>query len=911
MLKINDFTVEYQNNPLGLDELNPRFSWVLESDKNNVVQKNYRIMVEKENGEIVWDTKIVESDNSILNVYQGISLVSKTKYKASIIIENNYEDFAEAELFFETGLLGELVQGDFISTGLIKSDIIPQFNKSFHIDKKIKRARIYATALGLYEIFLNGKRVGDYYDAPYWTSYSHRLQYQTYDITNMLKDENSINVLVANGWYKDYLGFYKQNNIYGTKAGFCADLYLEYLDGSHQVIKTDSSWNYVESKIRKSEFLDGEFIDTNFVDDKEKPVTIIEYDKNKIIGQINEPVRVIEAIKAKEITHSPKGETIIDFGQNVSGIVEFTYKGKKGDKVTIRHAEALDKNGNFYTENLRKAKAEDHYILNGERQTLKPHFTFHGFRYIELIGLDEEFDLKDFNALVLHSDLKKTGNFTCSDKYINSLQSNIVWSQRDNFYDVPTDCPQRDERLGWTGDATVFCRTSTFNYNTFLFFKKWLADLRLEQTEEGYIPQVVPNILGKVGRSSSIWGDSATVIPWTLYTVYGDKRILEDQYESIKAWVESVKKYSVNNLWQSGHQYGDWLGLDKEEALTSRTGATDKYLVASAFYSYSADILAKSAKILGKKQDAAKYKKLHKDIVKAFQNEYITSTGRLVSETQTACVLSLHFGLVPEKHIAKVAQKLKSNIKEHRNHLVTGFAGTPYLNLVLSDNNLNDLAGTLLFKDDFPSWLYQVKMGATTIWERWNGILPDGDFFNPGMNSFNHYAYGSIGDWLYRKVAGIDCLEAGYKKILIRPQPIEGLTEVSATFDSPYGKIGVSYKYDSSRINYEIVIPVNTTADIVLSEKGIITVGSGKYCFEEKTPFTLEEKKYNLDSPLSIIFSKPEFIEMMDPKVDPGLMIIMKGRSNELKVADFLDRMPDMTEIVEEILQVLNQSVME
>lgn len=843
MLSITDLTVEHQRNVLGIDEKCPRFSWVLGSDQQNVLQKTYRITVHDQKGELCWDSGTMHSETSVLVPYGGKNLVARCVYSVKISVSDNFGEQAEAGLSFETGLFGgKNLQGQFIAAEKEAEQAVPMFFTDFKVSKNIRRARLYATALGVYEVFINNKRVGDMYDAPFWTSYKYTLQYQTYDVTEYLRQDNRIEALVANGWYKGEIGYYRQKNIYGDKAAFCCDLIVTYEDGTTERVSSDLGWKCRSSAIRASEFYDGEYYDSTFADYSAQNVIAVDYDKNRICAQISEPVRVTQRLPAQRVLTTPMGETVVDFGQNLTGVVEFSYRGERGEKIVLSYAEVLDKEGNFYRANLRTAKSRDIFILNGEKQTLVPHFTWHGFRYLRVEGNSSPVTEADFCALVLHSDMKKTGTFSCSDKRVERLYENIVWGQRGNFFDIPSDCPQRDERLGWTGDAQAFCRTATYNYNVFLFFKKWLADLKAEQTPEKGVPHIVPNVIAENARGAAFWGDAATIIPWTMYFVYGDKRILEDQYTSMRDWVEYIRGMSNGYLWKSGFQYGDWLALDKEEN-SDRTGATDKYLIASAFYALSVRLLKQTAEVLQKEEDAAYYGELYKKIVRAFQKEYVTATGRIVGETQTSFVLLLHFDLIQKKFRAAVAERLRQNLAEHKNHLVTGFVGTPYLCHALTENGLHDLAAALLFNDDYPSWLYEVKMGATTVWERWNGIEANGDLYDPGMNSFNHYAYGSVGDWLFRKVAGIDCLAPGYKKISVRPYPIAELFAIEASYLCPYGKISVSYHINGDAIDWSIEIPVNTRAEICLPGARKRSVGSGVFHFTTEAKFCTSVKR--------------------------------------------------------------------
>ncbi len=833
---LKDLRTEYRENPIGLDVPRPRFSWKIVSNERNVVQTAYRITVTDEHGKKVWDSTRRQSDQSILVEYAGEDLQPCTAYNVQVEVWDNKLNNASTSGFFETGLLsGTNFTADFISHDFpAEETVCPVFFKEFSLkDKPVKKARVYATALGLYEIKINGKRLGDIFFAPGWTNYKKRVQYQTYVADGMLQNHNKIEITVANGWYKGIFGLKCTPNIYGDKVSVLAEIHITYADGAKQIIKTDESWKVTTKSIRYSEIYMGEIVDSTFKGEKICSAARIDFDKSRILAQESEPVRITERLPAKRLIVSPKQERIIDFGQNLTGFVEMRVMGKPGQRITIRHAEVLDKQGNLYTENLRQARATDVFICNGEEQIFMPHFTFHGFRYIAVDGLeDEQIRLENFTACVLHTDMEPTGSFNCSNELVNQLQSNIRWSQRSNFLDIPTDCPQRDERLGWTGDAQVFSWTAAYNYSVALFFRKWLHDLASEQTKEFGVPHIVPNIFGE-HRGAAGWSDAATIVPWVLYQVYGDKRILEEQYESIKGWVDYLtSRCGENGLWQTDFQYGDWLALDRESS-ESRTGATDVYLIANAFYAYSTHIVGKVARILGKAEDADKYDELYRKIKKAFNEEYVTATGRLVSETQTACVLVLHFNLVDEKRRERIIKTLQNKVAEHNYHLTTGFLGTPYLLHVLSENGLHEMAGKIFLQQDYPSWLYAVKLGATTVWERWDSIRPNGDLQSPMMNSFNHYAYGSVGDWMYRKLAGINQLEPGYKKILIKPQPIEGISWVKATFNSPYGLIRVEWSTKNKKIFLDVEIPANTTAILDLpGSNRVEEIGSGFYHFE-------------------------------------------------------------------------------
>lgn len=874
-MQIVDLCVEYQKNPIGLDTAKPRFSWKMASDRTDTMQTDFQIQVISE-GLMVWDSGRQASGQSVLVEYAGPSLQAECIYEYRVIVRNNHGETAEAGGSFETGLLsGRNFQAQWITHPFAKEEsACPVFLKKVSLKKAVKRARIYATALGVYELQIDGSKVGDTFFAPGWTNYKKRLQYQTYDVTALLNregpGEHTLEIMVGNGWYKGIFGFTCTPDHYGDRIAVLAELHVIYEDNTKEVIVTDAGWRVKTGPVRYSEIYMGETIDTTYAEKEPEAVEPFSYPMENITAQECEPVRITKRTVAKELILTPKGEKVLDFGQNMAGIVEVTVQGKPGQKIVIRHAETLDKDGNFYPETLRQAKSEDTYICDGSRQTFLPHFTFHGFRYICVEGLDE-INPADFTACTLHTDMKETGSFSCSNEMVNKLQHNIEWGQRSNFLDIPTDCPQRDERLGWTGDAQVFCRTASYNRNTALFFTKWLHDLKSEQTAQYGPPHVVPNILAQQ-EAAAAWSDAATVIPWTVYQVFGDKRVLEDQYESMKGYVDYITAHcSENGLWQTGFQYGDWLALDKEES-ADRTGATDKYLVANAYYAYSADIVSRAAEVLGYEEDAKAYAALHEKVVELFNEEYITRTGRMVSETQTGCVLALHFGLAQEKYRERIAQSLETNIANHKNHLSTGFVGTPYLCHVLSENGMHELAGMIFLKEDYPSWLYAVKKGATTIWERWNSIMPDGSFDESGMNSLNHYAYGSIGDWMYEKLAGINPAKPGYKEIRIQPRFIRGITGVDASFDSAYGIIRSAWSCKDGKITVDVIIPANTTAEVYLPEKeGAVKVGSGSWHYEYETDTKLELDRFTMDSTLGALIQEETAVQLFNQYM-PGML---------------------------------------
>ncbi len=908
---IRDFMIEYRKDPLGIDE-KPRFSWKLESEKQDVIQTGYQIQVTN-SGKLVWDSGRVQSEQSVLVPCQGEELKPMTAYQVQVSVWDNYGELGQEMGTFETGLMGEENwKAKWITHSFPKEETAcPVFVRRFSLKKQIKKARLYATSCGVYEAHINGKKAGDVFMAPGWTSYHHRLQYQTYDITGLLKGENEIAVTVGNGWYKGELGFDAKPDNYGDRTALLAMVCMEYTDGEIQYIGTDESWDVETREILFSEIYHGETLD--YTAEKIRKGNAVLFGQTDRIGcitaQESEPVRVTKRFAVQEKIVTPKGEVVLDFGQNMAGLVEIRLPEINADKLVIKYAETLDKDGNFYTENLRTARCTD-TLIYGEDQvgmTVMPHFTFHGFRYICVEGAGTDVGPENFTACALHTDMQPTGNFHSDNKLVNQLQSNIQWGQRGNFLDVPTDCPQRDERLGWTGDAQVFCGTASYNFNTALFFRKWLRDMAAETSTEWGVPHVVPNILGDQAGAAA-WSDAATIIPWTIYQAYGDKEMLAEQFPMMKAWVDYMHaRVSENGLWQTGFQYGDWLALDIESGSTDRTGGTDKYLVANAYYAYSAGIVRDAAAVLGYTEESESYGKLHNEIIESINIEFVTRTGRLVSETQTACVVMLYFNLIKPEFRERILKTLEMNIGAHHGHLTTGFVGTPYLCHCLSESGHHELADEIFMKEDFPGWLYAVKKGATTIWERWNSVLPNGDFDESGMNSLNHYAYGSIGSWLYEKTAGIQPEAPGYKKIRIRPLLTKGMTEVSASYESVYGTIKSAWSCKDGKICVDVRIPANTTAVICLPEKEEeISVGSGCYHYEYETDTCLEFDKYTMDSTLGELVAE-EFGHQLFEQMAPGMLDdpLIKFAYG-MTLSDLLVQAPDAKPLYQAVIDALN-----
>lgn len=907
MLKLTELQVSSRNHPIGLDE-QPVFSWKMVSDIPDTIQTAYRVRVGS------WDTGRVESGDSLFVPYAGPALQPRTAYRVQVEVWDNHGQTACAETGVETGLRGpDGFAAQWIADPFEGEHPLPVFETEFAIDTPVTTARLYITAHGIYEAELDGAKLGEAWFAPGWTSYHKRLQYQTIpvDTARLTPGRHTLRVTVANGWYKGALGFVPSPNHYGDRAALLAMLCL---DG--RTVATGEGWRVTTGPVQRAEFYYGEDYDAAAPAAAPRPPLLPGLDKQNLIAQEDEPVRCVQMLPVVKDFLAPNGEWVLDFGQNITGVVHAKLDLPAGAQVRLRHAESLDENGNFYTGNLSFAKSEDTFRSAGQPAEYLPRFTYHGFRYLCVEGLPEsQRDPANFTACVLTTDLRRTGQFRCSDERVTQLRSNIQWSQQDNFLEVPTDCPQRSERLGWTGDIRAYGRTALFNSDAALFLKKWLRDLAADQGEDGAVPYVVPDVLDAPGQpvsTASFWGDSAVVLPWEIYMASGDRAVLREQYPSMKAWVDYMTAQTgENGLWQTGFQYGDWLGLDAERTglVDERVGATDPYLAANVSYADSTRLLAETAALLGYAEDAAHYRALHDSIVEAFRREYLTPTGRMVSETQTALTLALHFGMLPETQRPAAAARLATSVEAHKNHIITGFVGTPFVCDVLSDNGRHDLAGKLLLQDDNPSWLYEVKMGATTIWERWDSILPDGSFNPANMNSLNHYAYGSIGSWMYRRLGGLEPLEPGYRRFRFQPQPVRGITWAECSLDSPYGIIRCAWRCENGRYTLDLTVPANTTAEVHLPEQAeVLTLGSGTHHWEYATATNLAAERYTMESTLRTVMDHPvtrPILEQYAPEFlsNPMMEYVMNNTLNEM-----LAYAAQARPLFEMILKAMNES---
>ncbi|MDF1574068.1 MAG: glycoside hydrolase family 78 protein [Bacteroidales bacterium] len=836
-LQVTSPTTDYKTNPIGMDNPAPQLSWIIQSDQNNTMQESYEIHAALDpadlakKGKQVWNTGTVVSSRSIHIRYQGQALKSYQRVYWQVRVADNHGKKSKwsEPAFFE---MGKLKSADWVADWITpaweedpkKSEPSPYLRKEFALNKRIKQARLYISSQGLYQVEINGKRVGDQEFTPGWTSYDTRLQYQTYDITSLLvQSRNAVGIVLGDGWFRGNLGWIDGRNNWGEKLAALAEIIIEYADGTSATISTDDSWKASTGPILESDIYNGEVYDAGreltgwstvaYDDSQWKGTARMEISKEKLIAPEGPPVKIVNTLEPVSIEKREEG-WLVDMGQNMVGWIRIRASGNSGDVLTLRHAEVLDKEGNMYYENLRAAKCTNTYKLKGgTEESFEPHFTFQGFRYVMVSGYPGELTADKIRGMVIHSAMEPSGTFECSEPLLNQLQHNIVWGLKGNFLDVPTDCPQRDERLGWTGDAQVFAPTACFNTNAATFYRKWLKDLAADQKEDGSIPHVVPDILGGAGATG--WADAGVIIPWVVYLDYGDLTVLENQYESMKAWIEFMKERAGEDLiWTGDFHFGDWLAFASNRS--DYMGAyTLKDLIATAYYSYSSSIVAKTAAILGHEEEARYYSQLSEQIKDAFNREFVTPNGRLVANTQTAYTLALAFDMLDEETAEKSAAYLAGDVEQF-GHITTGFLGTPLISMTLTEIGRNDLAYQLLNRQEYPSWLYPVTMGATTIWERWDGQKPDSTFQDPGMNSFNHYAYGAIGKWMYQVVAGIgrDENNPAYKHIIIRPRPGGGLSSARATHQSMYGEIISGWKLDGEQLTMEVVIPANTSATI-------------------------------------------------------------------------------------------------
>ncbi|MBP8303739.1 MAG: glycoside hydrolase family 78 protein [Phycisphaerae bacterium] len=844
-LQVQDLRCEYKVDPLGIDATRPRLSWRIESTGRAVLQSAFQIRAagsrEDLAGErLLWDSGRVESGQSTHVEYAGPDLHSRQRIAWQVRVWDQRGNASpwSRPASWEMGLLSasdwtaRWIEPD-LKEDPKASNPCPMLRKAFVLKAPVRSARAYVTCHGLYAMEINGRPVGDQVFTPGWTAYDKRLQVQTYDVTGLVRaGGNAVGVILGDGWFRGRLMGGPGRNLYGNTLALLAQIEVTYEDGTQDVVVTDTPWKAATGPILASDIYDGEIYDARlerqgwtgpgFDDSAWSGVKVAGHSKDVLVAPAGPPVRRIEEIRPVQVLKTPAGQTVVDMGQNMVGWVRIRVQGQAGRVVTLRHFEVLDKAGNVYLANLRSAKQTVQYTLKGSDrpEVFEPRFTFQGFRYVEVEGWPGPVEADDLTGVVIHSDITPTGTFECSNPMLNQLQRNIVWGQKGNFLDVPTDCPQRNERLGWTGDAQVFARTACFNADVAGFYTKWLADLAADQKANGAVPHVIPDVLSRgqaTGGASAGWADAAVVVPWTVYLHYGDRRILERQYPSMKAWVDYMtKRAGETGLWNQDFTYGDWLAFATNRS--DYPGATtDKDLICQAYFARSTDLVRRAASVLGRTEDARRYADLSNRVKAVFQREFVTANGRLVSNTQTAYALALAFDLLPDSQRAAAARRLAQDVDRFK-HITTGFLGTPVICQVLSDYGYLDQAYLLLNRKDYPSWLYPITRGATTMWERWDGIKSDGSFQDEGMNSFNHYAYGAIGQWLYGVVAGIDLdpEQPGYRHVLIRPQPGGDLSFARAGLDTMLGTIRSAWQIEAGRMRIDVAIPPNAAATVWL-----------------------------------------------------------------------------------------------
>ena len=888
-MKIIHCKLNHLTNPLGWDVEHPTISYVV-TEARGCFQRAARVWVSlsPDFAENLYDSG-ERSDIVSTSFELPIDLKPMTRYYWKVWVRDDAGDAAESAVqWFETGKDAPW-RAQWITPDADKSVQAVLF-KHINVQKPVATARAYVVGLGLYELSLNGEKQGDECLLPGFCDYDDWIQYQTFDLP-LSHGDNLLELTLGDGWYKGNFGLVKRSENYGDRLAAIAEVHIRYQDGTEEIVCTDESWQARRSPIVASGIYCGEVFDAMLDTSGVFGVRPIDLGHDRLCARLSPPIRAHERLKPVEVLHTPAGETVLDMGQNMVGWLEFHSEAPKGTEIRLQFGELLQE-GCFYRDNLRSAKAEFTYISDGTPRDVRQHFTFYGFRFVKIEGWVGPVDPNAFTGLVIHSDMDERGDIKTSDALVNQLVHNARWGMKGNFLDVPTDCPQRDERYGWTGDAQIFSGTACYFMDTYAFYTKFGHDLYMEQRKlDGSVPDVVP-VANYSGDASTVWADAATVIPWNTYLHSGDRGILRRQYPSMKAWVDYMKRQDDadggKRLWLTGAHYGDWLALDGNWP-GGVYGGTDPNYIASAYYYYSTRIVARAAHILGYAEDAACYDRLAGEIRAAFERAYFTPSGRLAIDTMTACVLALHLDLAPDYAVEQVRRMLLNRLQKNFYHLDTGFTGTPCLCRVLSENGMNDIAYHLLLEKGYPGWLYEVLMGATTIWERWNSVMPDGRVSGTEMNSMNHYSYGSIVEWMFRDMAGINPVEdaPGFKRFILSPKPNYQIGSASAKLDSAAGLIESEWTIEDGRLSFAFTVPFDTQATIVLpdAEAGVIeglcrgqnvipdslrqlgadvsfTAGPGRYRFTY-APTAPYRKVYSLDSSWEELSANPKTLEII------------------------------------------------
>jgi alpha-L-rhamnosidase len=831
-MRIYDVRVNGVAAPVGFLIETVRISWKI-ADSISKNMKEARIRITDEMGKI-----LCERTGKLDSIGENfdMELSARTKYTVWISVEGNLGDSASAQTEFVTGKHGEEWTAKWIGKQL-NDERFPVFSKKFRTKAGLRKSFLHICGLGLFEAYLDGKKIGDEYLTPLLSEYHSEQQVMTYLLTDRLEEgEHELSVYLGEGWYMGRFGGTDGARIWGSEMALIAEIHQEYQDGTVDLTVTDESWLYKGSDIVMANIYDGEDLNRLAWKDKENPALqarLLEWNTNTLVDRVSLPVKAKETLSAVQVIHTPAGETVLDFGQNHAGMVQFYSRQPKGAVIILDHGEVLQ-DGNFYNGNYRSARARLVYTSVGREEMVRSHFTYYGFRYVRVTGWQGELDPSDFSSLVLYSDIAMSGNFRCSEEKINRLYQNSCWGQKSNFIDMPTDCPQRDERLGWTGDAEVFVHTANLHSNAKVFYDKFLRDLRYYQIKEnGGVPSSIPPI-GVMSLTAAVWGDAATIIPMNLYDVYGDKEMLKRHYPMMRDWVEYVHREDCKGrephyLYDFGFQWGDWLALDGPNPQSNKGGTEDTF-IASMYYCHSLELTAEAAAVIGLKEDAETYRLRTGKVREAILNEYFSPSGRLCIDTQTAYILALHFGIYREKE--KILQSLENRLAKDDHKVKCGFVGAPLICEVLGQNGLEQEAYKLLLNEEYPGWLYAVNLGATTIWERWNSLLPDGKINGTDMNSLNHYSYGSVASFLYEGVAGIRRNDIAYRSVIFEPKIDIHLKYVEASYDSVSGKYAVSWRLtEDNKVSVQVEVPFGCHAILRLPHYngGEIALDAGNY----------------------------------------------------------------------------------
>ena len=859
-MKLYDTKINHLTNPLGYQMNSVSFSWkVADAEGKKQTWARVRLAADEVMKDLLFDSG-EDASAEPLAYHADIDLKPRTRYFWTVTVHTDADEEAVSDVQrFETGKREEAWTGQWIGVPEeYDTARHPVFEKEITPTGPVREARLYISGLGLYEASFNGEKIGTEYLTPYCDNYNACVQYQTYGVTAQLQEAGTLSVTLGDGWYKGRFGFddHTGKGFYGDEWKLIAELHLLYEDGTEDVIGSDESWTVRASAITFSNIYDGEQRNDSLLQKAAVQAVLTQAPAGKLTDRISTPVTVREEVPVKEVIHTPAGETVLDLGQELTGVFRLDVPALPvGSRVHLQFGEILQE-GNFYRENLRTAKAEYLYTSDGAAHVIEPKFTFYGYRYVKIEGFDS-IKPEDFTALVLHSEIEKTGEIVTGNDLVNRLLQNIDWGLRGNFLDVPTDCPQRDERMGWTGDAQVFAPTANAFRDCYAFYRKYLYDLKTEQDAQGNgaVPDVIPSF-GK-SSTSAAWGDAACVIPWVLYQYYGDVSILEEQYESMCGWISYIRSVDGDDHgWRRKFHYGDWLAPDasKPEQLQ---GGTEVGFVADVMYLKCVRIVANAAGVLGKGKDAAAHEALAAELLDEIRSEYFTPSGRAAITTQTGLLLAYRYGLSPDPD--RIKAQLQSRMKEDDGHLKTGFVGTPLLLPVLSDCGLQDMACDLLLYEEYPGWLYEVKMGATTVWERWNSVGPDGKIAENGMNSLNHYSYGSVAEWICAYAAGLHCAAPGFKEAKIAPEISADPGKISYTFDSASGLWKSAWEIlENGDIRYACTVPFDCSADLKLP------YGGGEYALDAGdfsltyTPDTPLKTVYTVDTPLGTLLGDPK-----------------------------------------------------